>query len=63
MELEINVFSKHYKCYYVEQPGRAKGTRYKAYGDFEGQPLSAQGYSPEAAINKLKRKAEIALDY
>jgi len=63
MKRTITVFFKDYDCHVVEQPGRAKGTRYKAYGHFEGKYLDAQGPSEDSALKKLKRIAEIFLDY
>ena len=62
METTISVFLKDYKCYVVEQPGRAKGTRYKAYGHFENHFLEAQGSSFNSALKRLEQKARIALD-
>ena len=62
MKTKIMVFLKDYDCDVFEQPGRAKGTRYKAYGHFEGKYLEAQGPSIEVALRRLKQKAEIALD-
>jgi len=63
MKTKISVFLKDYDCYVVEQAGRAKGTRYKAYGHFEGRYLDAQGPSGDSALKRLKKKAEIVLDY
>lgn len=63
MEFKITVFSKEYDCQVVEQAGRAKGTRYKAYGYFDDKFIDAQASSIPSAISKLKRKAEIVLDY
>jgi len=62
MKTKIAVFLKDYECYVTEQSGRAKGTRYKAYGNFDGRHLEAQGPNINSALRKLKRKAEIALD-
>ncbi len=62
MKTKITVFFKDYDCYVVEQPGRARGTRYKAYGHFENKYLEAQGPSIEVALERLTRKAQIALD-
>ena len=62
MKTKISVFLKDYDCYVFEQPGRAKGTRYKAYGHFDNIYLEAQGSSFEVALKRLKQKAEIALD-
>ena len=63
MKARITVFLKDYDCNVVEQAGRAKGTRYKAYGHFDGVFLEAQGPSYNSALKRLQRKAEIALDY
>lgn len=62
MKTKIAVFLKDYDCFVAEQPGRAKGTRYKAYGHFDGVYLEAQGSSFNSALKRLKQKAEIALD-
>lgn len=62
MKTKVTVFLKDYECYVVEQAGRAKGTRYKAYGIFDGLSLEAQGPSINSALRRLKQKAEIALD-
>ena len=61
MKTKITVFLKDYECYAVEQAGRAKGTRYKAYGTFDCLPLEAQGSSFNSALSRLKQKAEIVL--
>ena len=63
MKTAISVFLKDYECHVVEQPGRAKGTRYKAYGYFDDRYIDTQGPSIQSALSKLKRKAEIILDY
>lgn len=63
MKIAIRVYGKDYECYVVEQPGRAKGTRYKAYGTFDDHFLEAQGPKENLAIKRLKQKAEIYLDY
>jgi len=63
METKISIFLKDYDCYVVEQQGKAKGTRYKAYGTFDGKFLEAQGPNINSALRRLKQKAEIALDY
>jgi hypothetical protein len=62
METTISVFLKEYKCYVTEQSGRARGTRYKAYGTFDEKFIDAQGPSINSALRKLKRSVEIALD-
>lgn len=62
MKTKVTIFLKDYDCYVTEQAGRAKGTRYKAYGTFDGFPLEAQGPSINSALRRLKQKAEIALD-
>lgn len=61
MKTKITVFLKDYECYAIEQAGRAKGTRYKAYGTFDGLPIEAQGSSIDSALRKLEQKAEIVL--
>lgn len=61
LEAKLSVWGKDYDCHCVEQPNRAKGTRYKAYGTFEGRTLEAQASSPSDALSDLKRKAEITL--
>ena len=58
----LQVFSNEYECHVIEQENRAKGTRYKAYGNFEGKSISAQGPSPEAALKRLEQRARIHLD-
>ncbi|KKP80921.1 MAG: hypothetical protein UR81_C0012G0009 [Candidatus Levybacteria bacterium GW2011_GWB1_35_5] len=63
MNTKISVFGKDYECYVVEQTGRAKETRYKTYGTFEGRFLEAQESSISGALKRLKQKAEIALNY
>jgi len=62
VKTQISIFLKDYDCYVVEQPERAIGTRYKAYGDFDGKPLVAQESSFDGALKRLKQKAEMALD-
>ena len=59
----IRIFGNEYECHVIEQENRARGTRYKAYGDFEDNSISAQGSSPEAALKRLKQRAKIQLDY
>lgn len=63
MEFTLTIYSKEYKCYVVEQSGRAKGTRFKAYGNFDDKFIEAQSSSSELAIKKLNEKAIMILDY
>ena len=62
MKTKVSVYGKDYECYVVEQTGRAKGTRYKAYGTFEENFLEAQESSINKALRRLRQKAEIVLD-
>ena len=62
MKTKITIYLKDYDCYVTEQAGRAKGTRYKEYGTFDGFSLETQGSSINSALRRLKQKAEIALD-
>jgi hypothetical protein len=62
LKTKISIHGKEYECHCIEQTNRAKGTRYKAYGTFEGHNLEAQEPSSSKAIEHLKSKAEISLD-